>query len=184
MISSLTIRTRLKPPADPTGDLLATIQERGVLRVSTDKDYAPQSFLEPDGTFVGFDIDVATKIAEGLGVDVEFQHVDWDVITAGSWAERWDISVGSMTITTPRKPFMSFTPALLLHPGIHGREYPLRDHQPGSASLLGARRSGGHDAHRPTQTASRQIAAGRPEFDLLITSETVIDEAVVTTSRS
>ncbi len=52
----------------------------------------------------GFDIDVATKIAEGLGVDVEFQHVDWDVITAGSWAERWDISVGSMTITTPRKP--------------------------------------------------------------------------------
>ncbi len=49
-----TIRTRLKPPADPTGDLLATIQERGILRVSTDKDYAPQSFLEPDGSFVGF----------------------------------------------------------------------------------------------------------------------------------
>ena len=48
--------------------------ENGVLRVSTDKDYAPQSFREPDGSWVGFDIDVGTEIAERLGVEPEFQH--------------------------------------------------------------------------------------------------------------
>ena len=89
------------PSTTATDDLLAQVQSSGKLRISTDKDYAPQSFLQPDGTFVGFDIDVGTKIAEALGVEAEFQHVDWDLITAGNWANRWDISVGSMTITIP-----------------------------------------------------------------------------------
>src|SRR6186713_25912 len=97
------------PSTTATDDLLAQVQSSGKLRISTDKDYAPQSFLQPDGTFVGFDIDVGTKIAEALGVEAEFQHVDWDLITAGNWANRWDISVGSMTITTPRKEIFSFT---------------------------------------------------------------------------
>ena len=47
------------PPADPSADLLAQIQAAGVIRVSTDKDYSPQSFLNPDGSWVGFDVDVA-----------------------------------------------------------------------------------------------------------------------------
>jgi polar amino acid transport system substrate-binding protein len=99
----------ISQPADTTGDLLEMVREAGVLRISTDADYAPQSELQPDGTFEGFDIDVGNEIAERLGVTAEFQHQDWDLITAGSWAERWDISVGSMTITTPRKAILSFT---------------------------------------------------------------------------
>ena len=95
--------------ADEAGDLLETVRERGTLLISTDANYEPQSFLQPDGTFVGFDIDVGTEIAERLGVEAEFMHVDWDAITAGSWSGRWDISVGSMTITTPRKEILSFT---------------------------------------------------------------------------
>ena len=97
------------PSTAATDDLLAQVKDSGKLRVSVDKDYAPQSFLQPDGTFVGFDVDVAKKIAEELGVEAEFQHVDWDLITAGNWANRWDISVGSMTITTPRKEILSFS---------------------------------------------------------------------------
>ncbi len=54
------------------GGLLAAVKERGELRVSTDPAYKPQSFLTEDGTWKGFDIDVATEIAERLGVDVRF----------------------------------------------------------------------------------------------------------------
>ena len=95
-------------PGDPA-DLLAIVQERGKLIISTDADYAPQSYLKPDGTFEGFDIDVGTEIADRLGVDAEFSAQNWDTITAGSWAGRWDISVGSMTISEDRKPIVSFT---------------------------------------------------------------------------
>jgi polar amino acid transport system substrate-binding protein len=89
-------------------DLLADIQARGAIRVSTDPNYAPQSFLGPDGEFQGFDIDVAREIATRLGVEVEFVTPDWDIITAGNWGDQWDMSVGSMTVTTGRQQVLDF----------------------------------------------------------------------------
>ena len=164
-------------PGDPATDLLALVQAAGVLRVSTDKDYAPQSYQEPDGSFVGFDIDVAKEIAERLGVTAEFQHVDWDLITAGSWAGRWDISVGSMTITTPRKEILSFT-----QPYYYTPAYLAASTRSGITSLDQLPFEIPADVTATTLPTDanciEQIAAGRPEFDLLITSGTVIDEAI------
>ena len=93
-------------------DQLDKIKERGTLRVSTDANYAPQSFFD-DKTkeWTGFDIDVATELAKRLGVKVEFITPDWSAITAGNWADRWDISVGSMTITEDRKKVLDFSSA-------------------------------------------------------------------------
>jgi polar amino acid transport system substrate-binding protein len=92
------------------GGLLDKVLKAGVLKVSTDANYAPQSVQKPDGTYEGFDIDVANEIGKRLGVSkVEFVTPGWDVITAGSWAGRWDISVGSMTITTPRQAILAFS---------------------------------------------------------------------------
>ena len=53
---------------DSADDLLAQIEDEGVVVVSTDANYEPQSFLDADGNFIGFDIDVATEIADRLGV--------------------------------------------------------------------------------------------------------------------
>jgi len=171
------VQDTIEEPADTAGDLLETVQERGVLIVSTDPNYAPQSFLNPDGSFEGFDIDVATAIADGLGVDVQFETPDWDSITAGSWSERWDISVGSMTITTPRKDILSFTQPYYYTP----------------AFLAASTRSGVTaldqlpftipDGVEPTTLTTdanciEAIQSGRTEFDLLITSGTVIDDAI------
>ncbi|MEX2547525.1 MAG: transporter substrate-binding domain-containing protein [Chloroflexota bacterium] len=171
------VQDPITEPADATGDLLATIQANDVLRVSVDKDYAPQSFLEPDGSFVGFDVDVAKKIAEGLGVEAEFQHVDWDLITAGSWAGRWDISVGSMTITTPRKPILSFT-----QPYYYTPSYMAASTRSGITALDQLPFAVPDDVTATTLPTDancvESIAANRPEFDLLITSGTVIDDAV------
>jgi len=95
--------------ADPA-DLLAAVCEEGVLTVSTDPAYPPQSSLnEQTGEYEGFDIDVATEIAERLGVDVAWEAPSWDVITAGSWNGRWDTTVGSMTPTNDRQEVLYFT---------------------------------------------------------------------------
>jgi polar amino acid transport system substrate-binding protein len=88
---------------------LARILEAGVIRMSTDGLYPPQSELTPEGTYVGFDIDVGTEIANRLGVDIEFTEPGWSLITAGSWGDRWDMSVGSMTITSARQDVLDFT---------------------------------------------------------------------------
>jgi polar amino acid transport system substrate-binding protein len=95
--------------APVAGGLLDKVLKAGKLVIATDKDYAPQSFLSPDGKWTGFDVAVATEIAKRLGVTPEFHHYDWAVITAGRWASRFDISVGSMTITGKRQKILDFT---------------------------------------------------------------------------
>ena len=104
-------------PATPIpGGLLDVVMKAGQIRVSTDPQYPPQSELKPDGSYEGFDIDVATEIAKRMGLGVKFETPTWDTITAGSWAGRWDMSVGSMTITSPRQKVVDFSPAYYYTP--------------------------------------------------------------------
>ena len=92
-----------------SGNLLQEIEDRGTLRVSTDPAYPPQSFQSNTGEYKGFDIDVAEEIAKRMGVEVQWLTPSWDVITAGNWNGRWDISVGSMTITPERARVLDFS---------------------------------------------------------------------------
>jgi polar amino acid transport system substrate-binding protein len=101
------------------GEVLDRVMSKGVLVMSTEAEYPPQSSLDENNEFIGFDIDVGREIAERLGVGIEFVTPSWDVITAGNWAGRWDISVGSMTPTAARREVLDFpaiyyyTPAAL-----------------------------------------------------------------------
>jgi len=104
---------------DEAGDLLASIEEEGVLTVSTDPAYPPQSSLNEDtGEYEGFDIDVATEIAERIGVEVAWEAPAWETITAGSWNGRWDLSVGSMTVTPERSEVLNFSTPYYFTPAV------------------------------------------------------------------
>ncbi len=89
---------------------LARVLEAGQIVVSTDPAYPPQSFLNEDtGEYEGFDIDVALEIGERLGVEVEFTDPTFDAVVAGNWSGRWDLSVGSVTVTEDRTEVLDFT---------------------------------------------------------------------------
>jgi len=88
---------------------LEEIMDAKTIVVSTDANYAPQSFLNDKGELEGFDVSVAKEVAKRLGVKVKFITPDWDLITAGKWGKRWDISIGSMTPTKERKNALLFT---------------------------------------------------------------------------
>jgi polar amino acid transport system substrate-binding protein len=92
------------------GDLLDSIKSKGKIVVVTDPAYPPQSEQLPDGTLQGFDIDVANEVAKRLGVTTDFQPTtNFDLVVAGGWAGRWDMSAGSVTITEERKGKLDFT---------------------------------------------------------------------------
>src|SRR5262245_48907481 len=106
-------------------DLMEAIKQRGYILISTDPNYAPQSFLNTEGSrpsdtkcpsdalttaeMQGFDVDVAKAVGDSLSVETCFATPSWDAITAGSWADKWDMSVGSMTITTARQQILNFS---------------------------------------------------------------------------
>jgi polar amino acid transport system substrate-binding protein len=98
-----------EPEPEAAADLLDQVMEAGKLVVSTDANYAPQSFLDDNGELDGFDINTAQEVAERLGVEVEFVTPDWDLITAANWGGRWDISIGSMTPTEARSETLWFS---------------------------------------------------------------------------
>jgi peptide/nickel transport system substrate-binding protein len=97
------------PPETGEQDLLDEVMAAGKLVVSTDPNYAPQSFINDAGELDGFDINTAQEVAKRLGVEVEFVTPDWDLITAGNWGGRWDVSIGSMTPTEARAEVLWFT---------------------------------------------------------------------------
>jgi polar amino acid transport system substrate-binding protein len=201
-------------------DLLESIKQRGYLLVSTDPNYQPQSFLNtegkrPDNTkcptdalttaeMQGFDVDVAKAIGDDLGVETCFATPDWDVITAGSWANKWDMSVGSMTITTARQKILDFsvpyyyTPAVVAVradsgitdlAGLEGKalcagaattyESWLNHDMEGLGlpeSSIYAQAPNVTVVPLPTdQECAQAIAAGREDFIGYVTSETVVD---------
>ena len=111
--------------AAKANNALDAIKQRGYILVSTDPNYEPQSFLNTEGKrpadtkcpkdalttaeMQGFDVDVAKAIGDDLGVETCFATPSWDAITAGNWADKWDLSVGSMTITEDREKILDFS---------------------------------------------------------------------------
>ncbi len=108
---------------------LEDIKSKGQLVVSSDANYAPQSFLNDKGQLDGFDIEAAKEVAKRLGVKVKFVTPDWDLIVAGKWAARWDLSIGSMTITSARAKVVDFSSPYYYTPaqvGVHKKNTTIR----------------------------------------------------------
>lgn len=203
------------------GTLLGEVKARGYLVVSTDPNYEPISFLDPDaeraegticpdemlthGEMKGFDVDVAKAVADELGLEVCFATPDWDLVTAGSWGDRWDISIGSMTPTLTRAEVVTFSTPYVYTPAqfaatadsgitsladLEGQVICIAaattylDWMNGTLTIT-------EDAifadppsdftivELPTdQECAQSIAAGRPEFSVYLTSATVIDSNI------
>ncbi len=84
------------------------ITERGKLLVGTTGDYRPLSYREADGNYWGFGIEMAEKIAERIGVGIEFVQTSWPTLTADVLTEpqTFDLAIGGITITDTRKETM------------------------------------------------------------------------------
>jgi polar amino acid transport system substrate-binding protein len=121
-------------------DVLDEILAAGVIKVSTDPNYAPQSFIADNGQLDGFDVNVAQEVAKRLGVKIEFVTPEWDMITSGKWGKRWDLSVGSMTPTAERKKVLMFTKAYYYTPAqfaIHKKNSDIKSLKDLAGKIIG-----------------------------------------------
>jgi len=106
--SPMAIATKILGHA-PTG-LAATIVNRGAVIVANDANYPPQSSVDQKtGKLVGFDVDVANAMGKILGLPVQFKNPAWETIPAGLQQGKYDVSIGSMTITPERQKVLDFT---------------------------------------------------------------------------
>ena len=79
--------------------------------MANDPNYAPQSYIDKTTKeLVGFDVDTALGMASILGLKAVWKHPDWNTIPAGLQAGLYDVSIGSMTITSSIARRLSTSP--------------------------------------------------------------------------
>ena len=87
---------------DINSDLLTQIKEKSKLTVAMEGTWAPWTYHDENNRLVGFDTEVATAIAEKLGVTVNFIEGEWDGLFAGLDSGRYDIVVNGVEETEER----------------------------------------------------------------------------------
>src|SRR5262245_24940651 len=75
------------------GEAKDRITATAKLVVATDSAWPPFSWRDANGTWAGFDVDVATEIAKRISVKAEFAGPPWEEQTAGHWNGKWDACV-------------------------------------------------------------------------------------------
>lgn len=94
---------------DNSGDLLAQIQQRGEIVFGTEGTWSPWTYHDENDQLVGFDIEVAQKVAEKLGVKATFVEGEWDGLLAGLDDGRYDIMVNGVGIAPDREEKYNFS---------------------------------------------------------------------------
>lgn len=82
--------------------------ERGTLRVGLDS-FVPWAFRDKNGELIGFEVDVATRLAADLGVELELVPTAWDGIIPALLAGNFDVIIGGLSIRTDRNLRVNFT---------------------------------------------------------------------------
>jgi len=85
-----------------------TIKKRGTLKVGMST-FVPWAMRDKQGELIGFEIDVAKKVAADMGVEIEFVPTAWDGIIPALLAGKFDVIIGGMSITPQRNLTVNFT---------------------------------------------------------------------------
>jgi len=104
-------------PLRPGQSRLERIRETGVLRVGTTSEQLPFAFENEDGELVGFDIDMANRLALDLGVRLELVPVDIGRMQEQLEADHFDVVMAGIDQTLRRSETMALTDPYLLVTG-------------------------------------------------------------------
>ena len=81
------------------------VKDKGTLVVGI-TEFEPMDYQDESGNWIGFDADMAAAFAEYLGVDVEFQPIDWDSKVMELDGKTIDVVWNGMTLTDDVKAAM------------------------------------------------------------------------------
>ncbi len=87
---------------------LDDIQKRGTLRVGTEPGYMPFELTNQKGEIIGFDVDMAKRMAKAMGVKLELVSTAWDGIIPALLTKKFDILMSGMTLTQERNLSINF----------------------------------------------------------------------------
>ncbi len=113
---------------------LNKILQRGELRVGLEAGYMPFEMRSKTGQIIGFDVDIAKKMAKAMGVKLKLVNTAWDGIIPALLTDKFDIIMSGMTITQSRNlkinfadPYIVVGQAILMRKGLEGKVKSFKD---------------------------------------------------------
>jgi polar amino acid transport system substrate-binding protein len=91
-----------------SADVMDDIKKRGEMVIGMEVAYVPYEFFK-DGEVMGYDVDIARKFAEKLGVKVTFVDTEWAGVIPALLAKKFDAIISGMTITGERAQKVGFS---------------------------------------------------------------------------
>ena len=88
--------------------IIEKIQKEGVLRVGM-ATFVPWAMKDKQGQLIGFEIDVAKRLAQDMGVEIEFIPTAWSGIIPALLTGKFDVIIGGMGVTPARNLKVNFT---------------------------------------------------------------------------
>lgn len=95
-------------PCAFAANLIDEIKERGNIRVSTNAEFEPFEYKDGD-KLVGVDVDIAKKIAEGLGVDLSINDTSFDAVTLELANRNCDFAIAAMSYSEDKAANVDFS---------------------------------------------------------------------------
>ncbi len=94
--------------ASEGGETQMTLEE-GKLLMSTNAAFPPYEMTTDDGGYEGIDVEIATAIAQKLGLELEILDMDFDAALLAVNEKKSDIVMAGVTVNEDRKVVMDFT---------------------------------------------------------------------------
>lgn len=88
--------------------LVEDVKKRGSLRVGMST-FVPWAMRNKQGELIGFEVDVATKLAQDMNVKPEIVPTAWDGIIPAMLSGRFDVIIGGMSVTVVRNLTVNFS---------------------------------------------------------------------------
>ncbi|MGN6780343.1 MAG: transporter substrate-binding domain-containing protein [Marmoricola sp.] len=93
----------------PSDSQLAKVLKAKTLRVAVLPDFPPWAVQKPDGSFEGYEIDIAKDLADSLGVKLKLVATDGDSRLPLLKSNRVDVNISAWTATNERAQAVGFT---------------------------------------------------------------------------
>ena len=87
---------------------LERVLKRGVLRVGMST-FVPWAMKDKTGKLIGFEIDIATRLAHDMGVEAQFVPTKWAGIIPALLTGKFDVIIGGMGIRPDRNLKVNFS---------------------------------------------------------------------------
>lgn len=159
-------------------DQWQTYTKEKKIKIGFDATFVPMGYEEKDGSYIGFDIDLANAVFKLYGIDVEWQAIDWDMKETELKNGTIDLIWNGYSVTDERKQFADFTePYMVNEQVLVTKKSSGIDSVAGMAGkTLGAQSgSSGYDAFNASPKILKDVVANQKVVQYSTFTQALID---------